>query len=267
MDSNIPAVHCDYTEAMRVFQVSEVGTCENMYTIRYMIEIPRVLYLPPEHSPPDDSSPLVRRAYEIAAMAHDGDFRKINMEPFITHPLDVADLAAVYSEPEDVGFVRVVSVLHDVVDMRRARERFPLAVIAAELARYDRAKEDYAGAISSLSKIIDTDMSWREKCELYLPKAATTTDARIQTVRASDKIDNVRKATSEIELIGDDFWRYFKGDKKGYIWWPHAVYHAIEQSRVLSGAPILQLYEDALSDFNHTLDRLEQGKINPRNSA
>lgn len=58
-------------------------------------------------------SDLVAQAYELAASAHEGQRRKDNGTPFITHPVTVADLL------HDSGFgdeVIAAALLHDVVE-------------------------------------------------------------------------------------------------------------------------------------------------------
>ena len=176
----------------------------------------------------------------MAGRAHEGEFRRIRGEPFITHPVGVARIASEY-EPTD--FIQAVSLLHDVRDQPLARERITLPELRQSFGF------DISFAVVSLSKVLQPTWTDDEIKQQYIEMARQETEPEIQLIRAADKIHNLESAIEEVHLVQDAFWRYFKGGRDAYLRWPADVLRAIEESGALSGHEILARYEMTIQRF------------------
>ena len=68
----------------------------------------------------------IAMAYEMACMAHAGQRRQGNNEPYVNHPIRVAHMvsqAAVFGEFNDVAEVVIAAVLHDVIEDSQVTSR------------------------------------------------------------------------------------------------------------------------------------------------
>lgn len=103
-------------------------------------------------------------AIEIAYEAHRGQFRKgILGEPYITHPINVADIAMrqihplFYTTELNLDYVEQVALLHDVVEDSDVtiedlqRQGFNIAVLEAVDA-LTKKDDDYLGYVNNLKK-------------------------------------------------------------------------------------------------------------------
>jgi (p)ppGpp synthase/HD superfamily hydrolase len=197
---------------------------------------------------PDDESFLndsgsVKRARELAGMAHEGELRRIRKEPFITHPVGVARIASEYDSSD---FIQITSLLHDIIDHPIAHDRLPMADVREEFGF------DVMVGIRSLSKTI-RPVSLQEARLGYLLQTREETDPQIQLIRSADKIHNLESAIEEVQLVKKAFWRHFKGGKTAYLKWPSDVYDAIYDSGAISGHEILARYEETMQRFYETV--------------
>ncbi|MFA5828390.1 MAG: HD domain-containing protein [Candidatus Shapirobacteria bacterium] len=71
-------------------------------------------------------SPKIRKALRLAAVQHDGQYRKDGVTPFIIHPIEVAMIVSEYTDNEDIISA---ALLHDVLEDTRGcsmgYENFP----------------------------------------------------------------------------------------------------------------------------------------------
>lgn len=192
-----------------------------------------------------DDGPLVDAAFDLMLKGHEGEVRKIRGEPFVTHPIGVAEIISQYTDlPQQ--YCQGLSLVHDIVDHKVARERVPVPLLREKLGN------DVARGVMSLSKsiILTDDAAQRQE---YLLSTRTEHDPLIQAVRSADKIHNVQMAIEELQLVGDAFWRHFKGGRRVYVAWPHEVLAEIKSTGSLTGHPILEQYEDVLEQFDDAI--------------
>ena len=115
----------------------------------------------------------------FAARKHAGQFRKgRTREPYINHPLEVAELVAGQAEDGDDSVV-VAALLHDVIE--------DAGVTREELAA--RFGEDVAGLVVELTD--DGSLPKQVRKELQVRHAAGKSP-RAQLISLADKISNVR---------------------------------------------------------------------------
>ncbi len=130
---------------------------------------------------------LVRRAYEFALAAHEGDFRASG-EPFIQHPLAVADLlAGLHMDAPTLA----AGLLHDVV------EDTPIPRQEIE----SRFGPEVAGLVDGVTKLLQInrmgrigDEPWDERDLESLRKTfiAMARDVRVMLIKLADRLHNMR---------------------------------------------------------------------------
>jgi (p)ppGpp synthase/HD superfamily hydrolase len=129
------------------------------------------------------SSDLVARAAALAKEAHQGQFRRDGITPYISHPKAVA--ARVAGDPQ----AEAVAWLHDVL------EDTP---VTAEMLRSQQIPEEVIRAVSMLTKADGTDY------EVYL--MAIKANPLAKKVKIADMLSNLSDQPSEKQIL-----KYAKG--------------------------------------------------------
>lgn len=132
-------------------------------------------YLEPEHVL------CVKRAYFYAEQAHKGQFRRSG-EPYITHPLQVANiLASIRMDHQTL----MAAMLHDVIEdtgipKRAIRDQFG-AVVA-----------DLVDGVSKLAKIEYETQAEKQAENFQKMALAMAKDLRVVVIKLSDRLHNMR---------------------------------------------------------------------------
>ena len=123
-------------------------------------------------------------AASFAAVRHTGHHRKGNdQEPYINHPLEVADLLATVGRVDDID-VLISAVLHDTVE--------DVGVTREEIV--DRFGERVAGIVMEVTD--DKSLPKAERKRLQVEHAPhLSPDAKL--VKLGDKISNIRDVTNK----------------------------------------------------------------------
>src|SRR3982751_224823 len=130
---------------------------------------------------PSAAVPLVRRAYEFAAQAHDGQTRKSG-DPYVTHPLAVAQVIAELKL--DVASV-CAGLLHDCVEDTSAT--------IEQLG--DQFGKEVAFLVDGVTKLGKLPYSTREEQQAENFRKmllAMARDIRVILVKLCDRLDNMR---------------------------------------------------------------------------
>lgn len=130
---------------------------------------------------PDASTESFEKAYELAVSSHEGQFRQTG-EPYVTHPLIVAEILADYGMDEAT---LLAAFLHDVVEdsevgLDQIRETFG---------------EEVAGLIDGVTKLDRIKFSTREEQQAATIRKmaiAMAKDIRVLLVKLADRLHNVR---------------------------------------------------------------------------
>jgi (p)ppGpp synthase/HD superfamily hydrolase len=140
----------------------------------------------------DDLHPdILERAVRIAVRQHEGQLRKGDQQPFITHPIAVALLCA---RTGLSAKTIAAALLHDVVedtDMTRDELAEALGEGGDEIARI----------VDQVTKA-EGRLSWEEKSRLYLARLRDA-DLEALAVSAADKIHNLYALVLAYEREGD----------------------------------------------------------------
>ena len=123
----------------------------------------------------------IRAAYICARDAHAGQLRKSG-EPYITHPLAVADmLADMYLDPASI----MAALLHDVI------EDTPLTYEDLK-AKFGTEVADLAEGVTKLTRMPYTTREEEEYENLRKLFIATAKDIRVIIIKLYDRLHNMR---------------------------------------------------------------------------
>ena len=153
----------------------------------------------------------IEEAIEIAAEAHQGQYRKGTDTPYITHPYAVG---LILMEAGCTEAVIIAGILHDTVEdtdltLEFIRERFGDAI---------------ANIVDGCSE--DKALRWRARKTERI-EALRSASPEVCTVTCADKLHNLRTIISEHDLIGDAVWDRFHGGVEDQAWYYRSVLGAI----------------------------------------
>ncbi|MDE0686035.1 MAG: HD domain-containing protein, partial [Candidatus Poribacteria bacterium] len=153
----------------------------------------------------------IEEAIEIAAEAHQGQYRKGTDTPYITHPYAVG---LILMEAGCTEAVIIAGILHDTVEdtdltLEFIRERFGNTI---------------ANIVDGCSE--DKALRWRARKTERI-EALRSASPEVCTVTCADKLHNLRTIISEHDLIGDAVWDRFHGGVEDQAWYYRSVLGAI----------------------------------------
>lgn len=123
----------------------------------------------------------VRRAYYYAEQAHDGQFRRSG-EPYIVHPLAVADiLANMYMDHQSL----MAAMLHDVIE----DTNIPKEIIAIQ---FDETIANLVDGVSKLTQIHFESKAEQQAGNFQKMALAMANDIRVILVKLADRLHNMR---------------------------------------------------------------------------
>lgn len=154
----------------------------------------------------------IEHALEIAAKAHQGQYRKGTDTPYISHPYAVGLLL---TEAGCREAVIIAGILHDTV------EDTPLTLdfIRAEFG------EEIAHIVDGCSE--NKRLRWRARKTERI-EALKTASMEVCLVTCADKLHNLRTIISEYEQIGDAVWERFHGDIEAQGWYYRSVVRSLQ---------------------------------------
>ena len=160
------------------------------------------------------------KALEFAKEAHKGTVRKTSDTPYITHPIEVAEIVAQMSSDEDVI---IAALLHDVVEdtaytLEDISKMFgdKVAALVAEESE-DKRRNQLASETWKLRKL--------ETIE-HLKLASTN----VKIMALADKLSNLRSMYTDIQHMGDRLWDCFnQKDKSQHEWYHREISNAVKE--------------------------------------
>lgn len=124
----------------------------------------------------------IRAAFDFAAAAHEGQFRK-DGAPFVTHPLAVAQIVAqeLHLDSESI----TAALLHDTIE--------DTAATHAEIAKlFSPTVADLVEGVSKLTRVHYTSKEQEQMENLRKMLMAMAKDIRVILVKISDRLHNMR---------------------------------------------------------------------------
>jgi (p)ppGpp synthase/HD superfamily hydrolase len=147
---------------------------------------------------------MIFKAIEFSTKAHTGLYRKGTKIPYITHPLNVAQILIEYECPESVV---TAGILHDTLEDTQATVDDIRDAFGYEVA-------DLVNAVSEPNKS-DT---WENR-KAHTIKHLKTASPEVLMISLADKIDNIKKIREDYEKIGNKVWERFNRPKEKQKWY------------------------------------------------
>lgn len=154
-------------------------------------------------------------AVKFATDAHAGTFRKRDGSPYITHPMEVAVIAATLTDDPEV---LAAAVLHDTVEdagvsVGEIRERFG-----------DRVARLVASETENKRPEMSPEESWQIRKEESLAMLRDASDPGTKIMWLSDKLANMRSFFRLWIKEGDGIWVYFhQPDPARQAWYYRSI--------------------------------------------
>lgn len=150
---------------------------------------------------------MIKQAKAFAKKAHANHKRKISKEPYITHPIRVAERLEKAGCSEDVI---AAAYLHDVVEdtpytMADITERFG-----------DRVADLVAGHTEDKSK------SWQER-KLHTINLIKDTEKEVKYLIVADRLDNLLELENNLIHYGEQIWNRFNAGYEKQRWYHESI--------------------------------------------
>ena len=164
------------------------------------------------YRPADREHQRLASATYLAALAHDGQFRKDERVPYLVHPLRVGEILAHAGAEDDVI---IAGVLHDVLEDGCLDERGKPRVDEEEI------RQELGASVLELVRAAsepDKEASWEERKQHTIDSLSAASLQVLQVVCA-DKLDNVSSAIEDERRLGSVFWYRFNRPREDQRWY------------------------------------------------
>ncbi|MEH7443610.1 HD domain-containing protein [Bacillus sp. JJ1122] len=165
---------------------------------------------------------LSDKALQMAAMAHEGQYRKNTKIPYIAHPAAVGLILQKAGYKEELV---AAGILHDTVE----DTEITLQDIKREFG--NEILEIVAGCSEP-----DKSLSWEVRKEHTIEYLKTATED-IRVVACADKLHNVRSIFQDVERDGEQVWSRFKRGREQQAWYYRNVIESLGEE---STFPLLE---------------------------
>lgn len=152
-------------------------------------------------------TPMMKKAEAFATKAHEGQYRKSDGKPMVTHPIRVANVLRSNGFSEEVV---IAGYLHDTVE--------DTDVTLEDIEREFGAEVRYIVA----GNTEDKEKSWYER-KKHTVDALKTAPLSIRALVVADKLDNLSSMAFALEREGEAFWKFFKYGRKENAWYFQSV--------------------------------------------
>lgn len=158
-----------------------------------------------------NTGPNEVKAYQTAEQLHHGQFRKTTGEPYITHPVAVAELVRLNGGDEETI---VAAYLHDVL------EDAPDAYSKEDMAR------DFGPRVTELVDYVSeekfdgngAEYPWKHRKEAYISKISDAPD-EAKLISLADKVHNLSSALDAYRGMGAVVWDNFNAPISEQYWY------------------------------------------------
>lgn len=146
----------------------------------------------------------IEKAYQFAASAHKGQFRKGTSIPYITHPVEASIIA--FELSNNVSVV-VGAILHDVVEDTDYTIRDIEGMLGDEIAWLVRYESE------DKRRDLPSEESWKMRKQEFLEHLAIA-PVSAKAITLADKLSNMRAIAKDFDSIGDAIWERFNQKNK-----------------------------------------------------
>lgn len=157
---------------------------------------------------------LLDRAVRLSTKGHEGQSRKGEEMPYITHPVMVAFILARYGFPE---VVLAAALAHDLVEDTAITEE----EVRVELG------DTVAGIVCEVTH--DDSLGWKEKKLAYIENVRTAS-VEAKAVSIADKIHNAESLLARYAEKGPALWADFNAGREDKLWFEEAMLSMLKES-------------------------------------
>lgn len=175
------------------------------------------------------------KAIVFAANAHQGQKRKGDGSPYITHPITVAITLLDNGCDEDTV---KAAILHDTVEDTRVTLNDIESTFGKNVKRL----------VEGVSEP-DKSLSWKERKEHTIKHISTALfDERL--IICADKLHNISSMIEQYQLKGESLWGIFNGDKEEQIWYYSQVVRSLKSHNdTIDNNSLFTKLEDKVNEF------------------
>lgn len=165
-------------------------------------------------------SPLIKKAYTFAAMAHKGMKRKGTCIPYMSHLMETAKIVSTMTQKEEVV---AAALLHDVV------EDTPYTLLQIK-EEFGEMVTTYVSAESEDKMLhLPAKETWYLRKKNFLDTIGSQ-PIEVKKIALSDKLSNMRSTIRAYRVIGDKVWeRFNQKDKRMHQWYYQGVARELEE--------------------------------------
>jgi len=174
---------------------------------------------------------LIEKAIEVAAVAHEKQYRKSTNVPYITHPVSVGFILMKYHCSENVV---AAGILHDTVEDTNLTFEDIRNLFGSEI-------EEIVRGASEENK----ELSWEERKE-HTISTLQTASQEVCLVVCADKLHNLRTIKRDLDVNGEMAWSRFKRGRQKQQWYYYGVYEAL--SKQLNHHPLIDELKAAINE-------------------
>ena len=175
-------------------------------------------------------------AITFATKKHDGQRRKVDQLPYISHPYRVAMLLIQQGYPEHIV---IAGLLHDVVEDTETT--------------LDEIKEKFGEKVASLVDFAsepDKTLAWEDR-KLHTIQAIKQAPIEAKLVVCADKIDNLTSILENEKKLGTQIWDSFKKGRDSQQWYYNNIYASLTENTNETDMPhLFMIYKQLLDKFN-----------------
>ena len=170
----------------------------------------------------------LEEAIIYATIMHQGKVRKFTQNPFILHPLEVAQILSTMTEDMEII---TAGILHDIVEdtdgtLEEIEKRFGESV--AELVEAV-SEQSYPGEEKS--------STWKCRKEASMKVLVNTQNTGVKMLWLADSLANLRSIAALYSEIGEDLWeKLHQHDPEAQCWYYRTIAENVELSLNRTGA-------------------------------
>lgn len=193
----------------------------------------------------NDMEGKVKKAYEMAKIAHQGQVRKSSHEEYIHHPVRVYDLVLQYTDDADV---LCAALLHDAVE----DTNLTFDAIESELGKRVRHLVEEV----STKKEDKKALSWKKRKENTVLSIYSLSEEAL-LIELADKVDNAYHFKNLIDEAGQiRFDAFHEKDPNMQEWYYWSLYEAFLSCTSSSNAELVEAFAKYISHgFGRSYDR------------
>ena len=196
-----------------------------------------------------NASPKTTKAYDIAKQLHAGQFRKITREPYITHPVAVAEMVR-----DNGGNQSTIAAayLHDVLeDVPNSYSK-------------DNMLNDFGHEVTDLVDYVTEtkldnnglELPWKQRKVAYISRIKKA-PKQAQLISLADKVNNIRSMLDGYQTLGSAVWTNFKAPAVEQFWY----YSTLNQIFIKSFGASFPLVKQLTQDCRQLAQILDQNLV------